>query len=90
MVKKGQVIDISESIPIIGQYYGIDLHKDQITWHCINRMSDGNYVRTVGVVSTERIVEDFLPHLTAEMSYLVVEASASAFFFYSLILPHCA
>lgn len=90
MVKKGLEIDISESSPIVSQYFGVDLHKDQITWHCINRMADGKKVRTSGIVSTERIVEEFIPHLTTELSYVIVEASASAFFFYSLLLPHCA
>lgn len=26
---------------VIASYYGIDLHKDQITWHCIHKTGNG-------------------------------------------------
>ena len=42
-------------------YYGIDLHKDQITWHAIYRTKDGSTVRANGTVLTTRILEDFVP-----------------------------
>lgn len=89
MGRKVQVIDVSEAALIASQYYGVDLHKDQITWHCIGRTANGKQVRTSGIVSTERIVEDFVPLLTHENCYVIVEASGSGFFFHSLVAPHC-
>lgn len=71
------------------RYYGIDLHKDQITWHCIARDPSGEVRRTAGKISTARILEDFIPLLDPADCYIIVEASCSTFFFHSLVEPHC-
>jgi transposase len=73
----------------LGSYFGVDLHKDQITWHCIRRNPDVGLVRTTGRISTSRILEDFVPMLGTENSYVIVEASCSTFFFHSLVEGHC-
>jgi transposase len=70
-------------------YYGIDLHKDQITWHAIYRTKDGSTVRANGTVLTTRILEDFVPLLAKEHSYVIVEASSSGFFFHGLVSGYC-
>jgi len=71
------------------RYFGVDLHKDQITWHCITRQADGSLERTNGKVSTSHIVDSFVPMLGATDCYVIVEASCSTFFFYGLIERHC-
>ena len=79
--------------PINGEvkasYFGVDLHKDQITWHCIMLMTNGELVRTTGVTSTDCITTDFVSMLTKNNSYVIVEASGSTFFFHSLVSAHC-
>jgi transposase len=78
----------STGVPV-NVYFGIDLHKDQITWHCIRRGRDGSIERSTGKISTSRILEDFVPMLRTENSYVIVEASCSTFFFHSLVEAHC-
>ena len=89
MSKKASTSESGSVVKIESQYFGIDLHKDQITWHCISRTTDGKQIRTSGIISTMRIVEDFVPYLTQEKCYVIVEASSSGFFFHSLVSPHC-
>jgi len=72
-----------------GIYYGVDLHKDQLTYHCVMRLADGANAHTRGVVSTDRISEDFIPMLDKTSCYVIVEAACSAFFFSGLIEGHC-
>src|SRR5574344_260813 len=74
---------------VVTSYYGIDLHKDQITWHCIHKTGNGETVRENGKISTDRVHEELVPMLTVNDSYLIVEASGSSFFFYSLVEAHC-
>lgn len=74
---------------IVSTYFGIDLHKDQITWHAILVSSNGTIGRQNGMVPTDRILEDFIPLLSGSKSYAVVEASSSSFFFYGQIASHC-
>lgn len=74
---------------VVTSYYGIDLHKDQITWHCIHKTGSGETAREYGKISTDRILEELVPMLTVNDSYLIVEASGSSFFFYSLVEAHC-
>lgn len=89
MAGEKEIVDISGCEEIDSSYYGVDLHKDQITWHCIDRTSNGVLARSTGKVSTDRILEDFIPMLRKEGCYVVVEASGSTFFFHSLIESHC-
>ena len=65
---------------VVTSYYGIDLHKDQITWHCIHKTGNGETVRENGKISTDRVHEELVPMLTVNDSYLIVEASGSSFF----------
>jgi len=74
---------------VVASYFGIDLHKDQITWHCIHKTGSGEIVREYGKISTDRIQEELIPMLTINDSYLIVEASGSSFFFYSLVESYC-
>ena len=74
---------------VVTSYYGIDLHKDQITWHCIHKTGNDETVRENGKISTDRVHEELVPMLTVNDSYLIVEASGSSFFFYSLVEAHC-
>jgi len=46
-------------------------------------------IRGTGKISTDRILEDFIPMLRKEKCYVIVEASGSTFFFHSLIESHC-
>jgi len=82
-------VDTNAPGEVAVSYYGIDLHKDQITWHAIYRMDDGSTVRANGTVLTTRILEDFVPMLEKEHSYVIVEASSSGFFFHGLVSGHC-
>lgn len=75
---------------IVSAYYGIDLHKEQITWHAILVAKNGLIGRANGIIATTRILDDFVPRLDPRTSYLIVEASSSGFFFHSLVAPHCA
>lgn len=81
MSKKASTSESGSVVKIESQYFGIDLHKDQITWHCISRTTDGKQIRTSGIISTTRIAEDFVPYLTQEKCYVIVEVSSSGFFF---------
>jgi transposase len=90
MAKKSLAMNDPKVVPIVGEYFGVDLHKDQITWHRIGRTNDGRLIRTVGIVSTDRLIEDFVPLLSTESCYVILEASSSSFFFYSLVSPHCS
>lgn len=88
----GKKVIYKEGEPVVeitGQYFGIDLHKDQITWHCISRCADGRLIRTSGIISTTKILEEFVPYLTLDNCYVIVEASGSGFFFHGLVSPHC-
>jgi len=89
MTSKEEVFDISSWEKVEASYFGIDLHKDQITWHRIDRLSSKSLIRTSGKLSTSRIVDDFIPMLNTETCYVIVEASGSSFFFYSLIESYC-
>lgn len=89
MNKKAVTIGSGSVVKIVSQFFGVDLHKDQLTWHRIARTEDGTLLRSSGIVSTSRIVEDFVPYLTQDRCYVIVEASSSAFFFYSLVSAHC-
>ncbi len=71
------------------RYFGVDLHKAQATWHCISRRQGGELERTTGKILTCRLEEDFLPLLSEEGCYVIVEASGSTFFFASLVAAHC-
>jgi transposase len=71
------------------KYFGVDLHKDQATWHCITRIPGGELERTAGKILTCRLEDDFLPLLSEDGCYVIVEASGSTFFFASLIAAHC-
>lgn len=73
----------------VSRYFGVDLHKDQITWHCITRKNGIEPIRSSGKISTSRITEDFLPLLDMEHCYVIVEASSSTFFFYGIVAAHC-
>lgn len=84
------VIVEKESGEIAESYFGIDLHKDQITWHAIYRTRSGSAIRSNGTILTTRIIEDFVPMLDREHSYVIVEASSSGFFFHGLVDRHCA
>jgi transposase len=70
-------------------FFGVDLHKDQLTYHCIMRLADGANVHSRGMVLTSRIDEDFIPLLDRTACYVIVEASCSSFFFSGLIEGHC-
>ena len=74
---------------VVTSYFGIDLHRDQITWHCIHKTGIGETARDNGKINTDRILEELVPMLTVNDSYLIVEASGSSFFFYSLVEAHC-
>ena len=87
--RQSTVIDLSGVPFIVASYYGVDLHKDQITWHRIDWLSDGTIHRANGKTAAGRIFEDFTPHLDTERDYLIVEASGSTFFFYTLVAEHC-
>lgn len=89
MARKKEVIDISTCPVVIASYFGVDLHKDQITWHRIEKTSGGQLIRSTGKTATEDVQKDFLPLLDSETSYLLVEASGSTFFFYAQMLSHC-
>lgn len=89
MAERRGIADVSGCEEIEASYYGIDLHKDQITWHCIERTSKGTLVRSTGKISTNRILEDFIPMLHKEKCFVIVEASGSTFFFHSLVESHC-
>lgn len=84
-----ETYDISSLRKIEASYFGIDLHKDQITWHRIDRLSDNTLIRNSGKIATSRIIEDFIPLLNSDNSYVIVEASGSSFFFHSLIERYC-
>jgi len=70
-------------------YYGVDLHKDQITYHRILRLAGGENVHARGVILTSRIKEDFIPMLERDSCFVIVEASCSTFFFCGLIKEYC-
>jgi transposase len=74
---------------IVSAYYGVDLHKEQITWHAILVSKNGYIGRTNGVVGTTKILDDFVPLLDCQPSFLIVEASSSGFYFHSLVASHC-
>ena len=48
---------------VVASYFGIDLHKDQITWHFIHKIGSGEIVREYGKISTDRIQEELIPAL---------------------------
>ena len=73
----------------LARYFGVDLHKEQITWHCIALKTDGETERTTGKVAISRLESEFIPMLDSSNCYLIVEASCSTFFFYSLVEAHC-
>jgi transposase len=70
-------------------FFGVDLHKDQLTYHCVMRLANGENVHAKGVVLTDRISEDFIPLLDRTSCYVIVEAACSAFFFCGLVEAHC-
>jgi transposase len=70
-------------------FFGVDLHKDQLTYHCAIRMADGTNTHSRGIVKTSRIDEDFVPLLDVNACYVIVEASCSSFFFSGLVEKHC-
>jgi Transposase and inactivated derivatives len=73
----------------LARYFGVDLHKEQITWHCIALKANGETERTTGKMATTRLEAEFIPILDSSNCYLIVEASCSTFFFYSLVEAHC-
>lgn len=79
----------TESLGKPCRYFGVDLHKEQITWHCITRRVGEEPERTSGKVATARLNEDFFSLLSMERCYLIVEASSSTFFFYSQAAQYC-
>jgi len=89
MVDDKKTLNLSTCGEIRSSYFGIDLHKDQLTWHCINRMVDGSLIRLTGKILTRRIINDFIPMLSKENCFVIVEASCSTFFYYSLIESFC-
>jgi transposase len=70
-------------------FFGVDLHQDQITYHCSMRLANGENKHIRGVVSTNRISEDFIPMLEKDNCYVIVEAACSTFFFCGLVEGHC-
>jgi transposase len=70
-------------------FFGVDLHKDQLTYHCAIRMADGTNTHARGIVKASRIIEDFIPLLDKTSCYVIVEASCSSFFFCGLVEKHC-
>jgi len=89
MAGNGKNVVEDPSVPTEARYFGIDLHKDQITWHCIRKAAGGAIERTTGSVATSRILEDLVPMLGEGSCYVIVEASCSTFFFSGLVEPHC-
>jgi len=89
VAERQEIFDISNLEEVDTMYYGIDLHKEQITWHCIIRLTNGCLRRSTGKIFTDRLTEDFIPMLSKDKCYVVVEASGSTFFFHSLIEKYC-
>jgi len=82
-------VNITNWSEVKSQYFGVDLHKDQITWHCITRTKDDQVHHAMGTVLTACLQQDFIPRLNLDFSYLIVEASCSTFFFYGQVAPFC-
>jgi transposase len=85
----GEMKRLDAGSEVKAMFFGVDLHKDQLTYHCVMRMADGTNKHSKGVVLTDRISEEFIPMLDRNSCYVIVEASCSAFFFSGLIEGHC-
>jgi len=57
--------------------------------HCYHACSKNGYVgRTNGIVGTTKILDDFVPLLDCQPSFLIAETSSSGFYFQSLVASH--
>ena len=72
MNKLATQVNITNWSEVKSQYFGVDLHKDQITWHCITRTKDDQVHPAMGTVLTACLQQDFIPRLNLDFSYLIV------------------